>query len=211
MAALFSHCPPMCFLSLLLFQRASPRRNFTRAADLLSTLASPCQPPLPLAAAAASVTCILVWGKVVVPPHMSGRWGLQHLAIDGANLVCFVLGVDGVQYFVHELTGGWDGNPRNSIRANDGVAKMGTMWWSGSRCHRQDHQTQEQEQNNDDDDDDDPDLSLAAAAPWRVPQHLRPTHPPPSCTNSQIHAHAIASSRTRSSHAHAQSGRWGQR
>jgi hypothetical protein len=71
----------------------------------------------------------------------------------GANLVCFVLGVDGVQYFVHELTGGWDGmslletfvtlyfvdqgNPRNSIRANNGVAKMGTMWWSGSHCHWQ--------------------------------------------------------------------------
>ncbi|KAH9952614.1 hypothetical protein BGW80DRAFT_1452151 [Lactifluus volemus] len=181
MAALFSHCPPMCFLSLLLFQRASPRRNFTRAADLLSTLTSPCQPPLPLAAAAASL------GK------SGGTASYER------------------QYFVHELTGGWDGNPRNSIRANDGVAKMGTMWWSGSRCHRQDHQTQEQEQNNDDNDDDDPDLSLAAAAPWRVPQHLRPTSVPLLHKQPQIHAHAIASSRTRSSHAHTQTGRWGQR
>jgi hypothetical protein len=66
----------------------------------------------------------------------------------GANLVGLVLGVDGAQYFVHELTGGWDGmslletfvtpyfidrgNPRNSIRTNDGVVKMGTLWWSGS-------------------------------------------------------------------------------
>ena len=27
----------------------------------------------------------------------------------GANLVGFVLGVDGAQYFVHELIGSWDG------------------------------------------------------------------------------------------------------
>jgi hypothetical protein len=122
MATLFSHCPPMCFLSLLLFQRASPRRNFTRAADLLLTLASPCQPPFPWPPllpgqlnnlfpfkcylhpwcvccyqtlqgmvniwkralfSPHSLFFAVVWEKVVVPPHMSGRWGLQHLAIDG--------------------------------------------------------------------------------------------------------------------------------
>ncbi|KAH9962805.1 hypothetical protein BGW80DRAFT_1463403 [Lactifluus volemus] len=94
----------------------------SEATDLLSTLASPCQPPLPLAAAAVSVTC-----------DLGGVFNI--LLLMGANLVGFVLGVDGAQYFVHEMTGCWDGNPRNSIRANDGVAKMGTLWWPGSRCH----------------------------------------------------------------------------
>ncbi|KAH9978634.1 hypothetical protein BGW80DRAFT_1455404 [Lactifluus volemus] len=79
--------------------------------------------PLPLAAAAVSVTCDLAGGVFNI------------LLLMGANLVGFVLGVDGAQYFVHEMTGCWDGNPRNSIRANDGVAKMGTLWWPGSRCH----------------------------------------------------------------------------
>ncbi|KAH9973241.1 hypothetical protein BGW80DRAFT_1252205 [Lactifluus volemus] len=124
----------------------------------------------------------------------SGGGVFNILLLMGANPVGFVLGVDGARYFVHELTGGWDCNPRNSIRANDGVANMGTLWWSGSRCHQQ-----EQEQNDDDDDDDDPDLILTAAAPWTrcgESHDVSAPHLPP-LTQQRIQVHAEAEELTR--------------
>ncbi|KAI0247695.1 MBOAT-domain-containing protein [Lactifluus subvellereus] len=61
-----------------------------------------------------------VMAKRTLPPSLFGeRWWYRHvcaaggvfniLLMMGANLVGFVLGVDGAQYFVRELIGSWDG------------------------------------------------------------------------------------------------------